>query len=104
MPKKKSETHEEFLKRMGYKPLTKTQRNLLRTIPSYKIENQLPTSDRIVNGGFKKSIDDYKWKKGITESPETIAEIERKKKQIVPLYNKGGYQYAPDGPGSCYKK
>jgi hypothetical protein len=103
MPKKKPETHAEFLKRMGYKPLSNKQRRLLRAIPSYKIENEIPTSDTIGNG-FKKSIDDYRWKRGLSETKETVEAIELKKKQIVPLYNKGGYQYAPQGPGSCYKK
>lgn len=59
----------------------------------------LPTTSNTipVGGGFKSDIDDYRWKKGSKEEPETIASIEQKKKQIAPAYSKGAYQYITPG-------
>ena len=56
-----------------------------------------PLSNNIhTSGGFKKSVDDYKWKKDKVESAETIKEIERKKTRIAPLWNKGSTMYITD--------
>ena len=41
-----------------------------------------PCSDSIPGYGFKKSVDDWKWKRDREENAETIKEIERKKNQI----------------------
>lgn len=57
----------------------------------------IPSSEMIpTGGGFKKSIDDYKWKTGCMESKETINAIEAKKKQIAPICNKGAYMLITD--------
>lgn len=56
----------------------------------------IPLSDSIPGPAYKKSVDDYKWKRDREESKETIEEIERKKKRIAPAYNKGGYAYISD--------
>lgn len=56
-----------------------------------------PLSNNIhTSGGFKKSVDDYKWKKDKVESAETIKEIERKKTRIAPGWNKGATMYITD--------
>lgn len=56
-----------------------------------------PLSNNLhATGGFKKSVDDWKWKRNREETYETIKEIERKKKRIAPAYNKGAIQYITD--------
>lgn len=60
--------------------------------------NIAPTSDTIPGGGgYKRSVDDYKWKKDRQESTVAIQEIEKKKKRVAPAYNKGAGQYITDG-------
>lgn len=51
-----------------------------------------PLSNSVGNG-FKRSVEDYKWKRDREESAATIAEIERKKKKVAPIYSKGPVQY-----------
>lgn len=56
------------------------------------------TSNTIPGNGFKKSVDDYKWKKtGKEEKPEVIAATEEKKKRVAPYTNKGAYMFVTDG-------
>ena len=88
--------HTKFLKSIGYYGAKSVDRSLLDnfqgsylSIPKGPVANLSNT----VGNGFSKSVDDYKWKKGVTESPETIKEIESKKKRIAPIANKTGYQY-----------
>ena len=59
--------------------------------------NAAPLSNSIPGNGFKKSVDDWKWKADREESAETIKEIERKKTRVAPAYNKGATQYITDG-------
>ena len=57
-----------------------------------------PVSDSIPGGGgFRRSIDDYRWRRGSVETKETIQEIERKKSRIAPIYSKGPMQYLSEG-------
>ena len=82
--------HEKFLARYGI------GRKFDR--PNYFPEryvdtNPIPLSNTIPGNGFKHSVDDYKWKRERMESTSTIMEIERKKTQIAPLFNKGGVQF-----------
>ena len=58
--------------------------------------NPIPLSNAIGNG-FKRSVDDYKWRKDRAETVATIEEIERKKTRVAPAYNKGAVQYITDG-------
>ena len=68
------------------------------SFPDLSVKVVSPTSDNLyVAGGYKRTIDDYKWRKGQTESKETIEAIERKKTRIAPLYNKGPAAYISDG-------
>lgn len=82
----------EYFKSLGIKKVKHADR-------SYNLEcsflaipvctNPVPLSNSIVAGGFKRSVDDYKWKRDREESAETIKEIERKKTKVAPAYNKG---------------
>lgn len=87
--------HGEFLKTIGY---TKPLRGMSYSFPDLSVKVVSPTSDNLyVAGGYKRTIDDYKWRKGQTESKETIEAIERKKTRIAPIYNKGPAAYISDG-------
>lgn len=50
-----------------------------------------PVSNAIPGSGFKRSIDDYKWKKDREESAEAIAAAEEKRKRVAVTYNKGPF-------------
>jgi hypothetical protein len=62
----------------------------------YQPKNAVPLSNSVGNG-FKKSVEDYKWKRDREESAATIKEIEKKKTRVAPAYNKGAVQYLTDG-------
>ena len=57
----------------------------------------LPPLSNSVGNGFKRSVDDYKWKRDREESVATAKAIEEKKKRLAPIANKTGYQYITDG-------
>lgn len=63
--------------------------------PDLSVEHNVSaTSDNLyTTGGFKRTIDDYKWRRGMSETKETVRELERKKLQIAPAYNKGPLMY-----------
>ena len=89
--------HKAFLESVGY---TGKRKNVDRSynMPNLKDEERgAPLSNSIpAGGGYKRSIDDYKWRRGRTESDATVAEIERKKTRIAPLWNKGSMMYISD--------
>ncbi len=58
---------------------------------------ELPPLSNAVGNGFKRSVEDYKWKKDREETAATIKEIEKKKTRVAPAYNKGAVQYITDG-------
>lgn len=66
-------------------------------IPEFLERKLLPPLSNSVGNGFKRSVDDYKWKRDREESATTIAEIERKKTRVAPIYSKGPTQYLTDG-------
>lgn len=70
-----------------------------KNMPDHSYEDRaVPVSNNLhETGGFKKSVDDWKWKRGREESAETIKEIEKKKSRIAPAWNKGANQYITDG-------
>lgn len=93
------EDHLKYLASLGYTPGMRIERTA--ELPKY--EYRRVTSDRIPGGGgFKRSVEDYKWKKDQEESAATIKEIERKKTRLVPAYNKGAVQYVTDGTDPRY--
>lgn len=66
-------------------------------IPEPLERKSLPPLSNSVGNGFKRSVEDYKWKRDREESAATIREIERKKTRVAPAYNKGAVQYLTDG-------
>lgn len=93
------EEHLAYLKSLGYTPGMRIERTA--ELPKYSYTRV--TSDRIPGGGgFKRSVEDYKWKKDKEESAATIKEIERKKSRLAPAYSKGAVQYVTDGADPRY--
>lgn len=86
--------HADFILRVGYRPGC-VDRNALGYLEKSFLA--IPTTPAIlsntVGNGFKRSVDDYKWKHSVQETPTTIAEIEAKKLRLAPVANKAGYQY-----------
>jgi hypothetical protein len=66
-------------------------------LPEPLPRKELPPLSNSVGNGFKRSVDDYKWKRDREESVATIKEIERKKTRVAPAFNKGAVQYLTDG-------
>lgn len=90
------ESHAAFLRAMGYSGKKKERKRLTQDSESESRTSNIP-SEGSFTPCYKQELDSWKWKKGREESQETINEIERKKKQIAPAYNKGGYQYITEG-------
>lgn len=74
---------------------SKPERNI--NIPEPLPQKNLPPLSNSVGNGFKRSVDDYKWKRDREESVATIKEIEKKKTRLAPAFNKGAVQYITDG-------
>jgi hypothetical protein len=79
------------------------------TMPDLKVENKsrvAALSNAIPANGFKRSVDDWRWKRDRQESAETVKEIERKKTQIAPAYNKGPVMFISEqmDPSSLGRK
>ena len=89
--------HDKFLKSVGYTG-NKRSYSVSYRLPNTTTANAaIPSLSQIpTGGGFKKSIDDYKWKFGRQETEDTIKEIEAKKRRIAPIYSKGPAQYMTD--------
>ena len=65
-------------------------------LPEPLPRKELPPLSNGVGNGFKRSVEDYKWKRDREETVATIKEIERKKTRVAPAYNKGAVQYLTD--------
>lgn len=86
--------HRRFLTSMGVSLKKSNLRGSVSNMPDLTIQsNAAPLSNTIPGSGAKRSLDDYKWKKDVQESPEAIAEAEKKKTRIAPAYNKGPVMY-----------
>lgn len=66
-------------------------------LPEPLPRKELPPISNSVGNGFKRSVEDYKWKRDREETVATIKEIERKKTKVAPIYSKGAFQYLTDG-------
>lgn len=66
-------------------------------LPAPLPQKNLPPLSNSVGNGFKRSVEDYKWKKDRGESAATVKAIEEKKRRLAPIANKTGYQYITDG-------
>jgi hypothetical protein len=69
----------------------------LDNMPAPFEKKALPPLSNSVGNGFKRSVEDYKWKRDREETAATIKEIEKKKSRIAPAFNKGATQYITDG-------
>lgn len=67
------------------------------TLPVPFEKKPLAPLSNSVGNGFKRSVEDYKWKRDREESAATAKAIEEKKKRLAPAGNKMGYQYITDG-------
>jgi hypothetical protein len=65
-------------------------------LPEPMERKSLPPLSNSVGNGFKRSVEDYKWKRDREETVATIKEIERKKTRVAPSWNKGAIQYLTD--------
>lgn len=98
--------HAKFLRSLGV-PERRAKRPLsVWPVDTYVPRLVAPTSDTIPANGHKSSLDDYKWKRGVTENPREIYKAEQKRKKIAPYTNKGGYMYITEetDPKSIGKK
>lgn len=92
--------HEAWLKKQGLHPDQLATRKALkgtgktkRELPNYKVESTIPLSNTIVDGGRARGIMANLHK----EKPEVQQAILDKASRVMPLFNKGGLQYAtPD--------
>jgi hypothetical protein len=90
--------HDEWLRARGLHP---EQRDLQRAyrgkhqndIPDYTVTRHSAELSNGIGNGFKKGIMANLHK----ESPEVQQQILDKASRCLPLYNKGGYQYATEG-------
>jgi hypothetical protein len=98
-PSDKSVQLREDRKQMFASVLKGRKPKFINNMSDLTVENTnvAPLSDAIPANGYKRSVDDWKWKRDRVESAETVKEIERKKTRIAPLWNKGSTQYITDG-------
>lgn len=87
--------HSRFLASHGITGKKKRKVKSHVSFPDLSVSSQgvAPVSNQIPGYGFKRTVDDYKWRAGREEKPEVIAETERKKKCIAPAFNKGPIMY-----------
>jgi len=89
--------HERALRRLG---VTGNKPGPVNSIPNYTVKRapERPVEDQFPIGMVcaKKDLNDHRWKRDRTETPEAIQATEQKKKRIAPQYNKGGDQYITD--------
>ena len=77
-------------RRSQYKPTREGSFLDIELRPTAAVSNTM-------GSGFKRSIDDYKWRRDTRENANTVAEIEAKKGRIAPAFNKGPIMYVTDG-------
>jgi hypothetical protein len=97
--------HEAWLRRQNVHPdqLAARSKDAPRKLTStLKVDTSGPqVSNGFAPGGAKKSVFDSEWKRTYEDDPvmaererAALAQAEAKKANIMPLYNKGGYQFA----------
>lgn len=90
--------HDAWLKKQGLHPDQLSTRKALKgtkiskEMPNYKVSENAPLSNSIGNG-FRKGVMENLHK----EKPEVQKEILYKASRCMPLFNKGGIQYATPG-------
>lgn len=96
--------HEKWLKKNGVHPeqlASKTQSKSRKLkLDLVKDRNTPACSNGFAPGGAKRSVFDSKWQKQyddpamIEREKAALRAAEAKKSQVMPLYNKGGYQFS----------
>jgi hypothetical protein len=114
MPKKPSKRllaakkeHYRFLAAMGVARMPAKRQNNPDNFPDLTVPSRgAKLSNSIPGNGFKKSVDDYRWKRDREEKHSAILEAERKKSRVAPAYNKGPLMYVTeaDDPKSLGRK
>jgi hypothetical protein len=91
--------HDEWLRKQGLHPEQRALASAFKgkrriDVPSLKVDNPIPLSNNLhATGGFKQGVMANLHK----ESAAVQQEIMDKASRCMPLFNKGGYQYAtPD--------
>lgn len=88
--------HDAWLRKRGLHPDQRKDKQIksTATIPNYRegITSKIPLSNAVGNG-YKSGVMENLHK----EKPEVQKEILAKASRCMPLYNKGGYQFATDG-------
>jgi hypothetical protein len=107
-PSAKSIRLREERKQMFASVLKGRKAKFINNMSDLTVENTnvAPLSNAIPANGYKRSVDDWKWKRDRVESAETVKEIERKKTRIAPLWNKGATMFISDqtDPASLGRK
>jgi hypothetical protein len=98
---KATEEHKKFLRSMGIpEKINRKKIDRSYTMEGSYLANYVRSPDvcsnTIVAGGYKRTVDDYKWRRDRGETIDTIKEIERKKTKVAPIYSKGPVQYLTD--------
>lgn len=89
--------HFRFLAAMGVARLPAKRQNNPDNFPDLTVPHRgAKLSNEIPGNGYKKSVDDYRWKRDREEKQEAIIEAERKKARVAPAYNKGPVMYVTD--------
>lgn len=106
---KAKDEHARFLASISITAPKKRQKRLNNpdNMPVLTIaKNPVPLSNSIPGNGFKRSVDDYKWRRDRVETQEAIVEAERKKARVAPAYNKGPIMFVTDAddPASLGRK
>lgn len=67
--------------------------------PDLKVEGSHSLSNNLkTKGAFKQDkLKDHLWRRGQSEKPATVQEMEKKAKRVRMHHSKGAYQYATDG-------
>lgn len=88
--------HDAWLRKRGLHPEQRKDKQVksTATIPNYRegITSKIPLSNAVGNG-FRSGVMENLHK----EKPEVQKQILAKASRCMPLYNKGGYQFATDG-------
>lgn len=91
--------HDAWLRKQGLHPEQRALKKgftgqYQQEMPNYKVEDNAPLSNNLnVRGGFKNGVMENLHK----EKPEVQKAILDKASRVMPLFNKGGLQYAtPD--------
>lgn len=98
--------HQKFLASMGISAPKKRTGNP-NNFPDLTVDRKgAALSNAIPANGFKRSIDDYKWRRDREETQEAIVAAERKKSRVAPAYNKGPIMFVTeaDDPASLGRK